>query len=123
MWRTSLRPLGLAMAATTPLGEGDLPDDIWACSDQGVHYAARAYREKLVEPRINQSMSRRACCWDNAPIESFWGVMKREIAPTGDLMHEEIVRLVDDYVDYYNNERGKERLGWLTPSEYAESLA
>jgi putative transposase len=101
----------------------DLPDDIWACSDQGVHYTARPYRDKLAELGINQSMSRKACCWDNAPIESFWGVMKRDIGPTGGLTHDEIVELVDDYVDYYNNERGKERLGWLTPSEYAESLA
>lgn len=67
-------------------------------------------------------MSRKACCWDNAPIESFWGVMKRDISPTGSLTHEEIVKLVNNYIDYYNNERRKERLGWLTPSEYAESL-
>lgn len=101
----------------------ELPDDIWAQSDQGVHYTAQAYREKLSELGINQSMSRRACCWDNAPIESFWGVMKREIGPTNKLAHEEIVALVDDYIDYYNNERGKERLGWLSPTEYAETLA
>lgn len=97
----------------------DLPDDVWAQSDQGVHYTARAYRNKLKELGISQSMSRRACCWDNAPIESFWGRMKEQIGPTDDMSHEEIVALVDDYVDYYNNERGQVRLGWLTPKEYA----
>ena len=101
----------------------NLPDDIWACSDQGVHYTARAYREKLAELGINQSMSRRACCWDNAPIESFWGRMKSQIGPTENLTHKEIEALVDDYIDYYNNERGQERLGWLTPTEYAAKLA
>jgi transposase InsO family protein len=101
----------------------ELPDDIWACSDQGVHYTARAYRDKLAELGINQSMSRKACCWDNAPIESFWGRMKEQIPATESMTHEEIAALVDGYVDYYNNERGQERLGWLTPAEYADKLA
>ena len=101
----------------------DLPADIWACSDQGTHYTARAYRDKLAELGINQSMSRKACCWDNAPIESFWGRMKEQIGPTEHLPHNEIAALVDDYIDYYNNERGQERLGWLTPAEYAAKLA
>ena len=101
----------------------DLPDDIWSCSDQGSHYTARAFRDKLAERGITQSMSRKACCWDNAPIESFWGRMKEQIPPTDEMSHEEIAALVDDYVDYYNNERGQARLGWLTPMEYAASLA
>ena len=101
----------------------ELPDDIWACSDQGVHYTARAYRDKLAELGINQSMSRKACCWDNAPIESFWGRMKEQIPATDGMAHDEIAALVDEYVDYYNNERGQARLGWLTPVEYAAKLA
>ena len=55
--------------------------DATACSDQGVHYTAHAYRAKLKELRLAQSMSRRACCRDNAPIESFRGRMKEEIGP------------------------------------------
>lgn len=100
-----------------------IPGVTWECSDQGVHYTARAYREKLGRLGINQSMSRRACCWDNAPIESFWGTMKGQIGPTAGLTHEEVSELVDEYIDYYNNERGQERLGWLTPKEYAATLA
>ena len=68
-------------------------------------------------------VSRWARCWDNAPIESFWGVVKRGIGPTDKPTHEEIVALADDCIDYCNNERGKERLGWLTPIEYAGMLA
>lgn len=97
------------------LKEIELPDGIWACSGQGVHYTARAYRDKLEELGISQSMSRKACCWDNAPIESFWGRMKEQIGDTSQMPHEEIVALVDDYIDYYNNERGQARLDWLTP--------
>ena len=101
----------------------DLPEGVLACSDQGVHYTARAYRDKLAELGISQSMSRKACCWDNAPIESFWGRMKEQVGATADMAHGEIVGLVDEYVDYYNNERGQERLNWLAPTEYAATLA
>ena len=67
------------------LGGIGLPDDIRACSDQGVHYAARACQDKLREPGIRQSMSRRACCWDNACIGSFWGRMKEQMGDTAHL--------------------------------------
>ncbi len=38
------------------------------------------------------------------------------------MSHEEIVTLVDDYIDHYNNERGQARLDWFTPMEYAAKL-
>lgn len=98
------------------------PKGACANSDQGVQYQAKAYREILAELDLIQSMSRKACCWDNAPIESFWSRLKSAIGPTNNLEHEEIVKLVDNYIDYYNNERGQARLGWLTPTEYAKSL-
>lgn len=56
-------------------------------------------------------MSRWACCWDNACIESFWGRMKEQMGDTAHLPAEEVMALVDRYVDYYNNHRGQERLG------------
>lgn len=105
------------------LKELNLPDDIWSCSDQGVHYTARAFRDKLRELGINQSMSRKACCWDNAPIESFWSRLKGQIGETKNKTHEEIVEMVKEYVHYYNYCRGQERLGWMTPKEYAAKLA
>ena len=49
--------------------------------------------------------------------------MKEQVGATAGMTHGEIVGLVDDYVDYYNNERGQERLNWLTPTEYAATLA
>lgn len=112
----------LVPGAYGQLKETGLPDGIWACSDQGVHHTARAYRDKPGELGISQPMSRKACCWDNAPIESFWGRMKEQIGDTSQMSHEEIVTLVDDYIDYYNNERGQARLDWLTPMEYAAKL-
>lgn len=48
-------------------------------SDQGVHYTAKRYRELIKCLGITQSMSRRGNCWDNAPMESFFGHMKDEL--------------------------------------------
>ena len=65
-------------------------------------------------------MSRRGNCWDNAPQESFFGHMKDEIASyvAACVSLEEVTARVDDWIDYYNNERGQWNLKKLTPSEY-----
>lgn len=78
--------------------------------------------DQLKELKISQSMSRRACCWDNASNESFWGRMKEQIGPTAHLTTQEIMTRVDGRIHYYNT-RGQARLGWLTPMEYAAKLA
>jgi putative transposase len=105
------------------LKEMKLNKDVLCHSDQGAHYTARAYREKLAELSIKQSMSRKACCWDNACIESFFGRMKAQIGSTDKYTFDEVCATVDEYMDYYNNYRGQARLGWLTPKEYASKLA
>ena len=94
-----------------------------AHSDQGVHYMAKAYRAKLAELGLVQSMSRKACCWDNACMESWFGRMKEQIGPTDKLAYAEICQRVDEYVEYYNYHRGQKRLNWMTPKEYAATLA
>ena len=91
-------------------------------SDQGVHYTAKAYREVLRTLGIQQSMSRRGCCYDNAPIESFWGRMKEQLGDTKKLTALDVMQRIDEYVDYYNNCRGQSRLGNLTPVEYERKL-
>ena len=65
-------------------------------------------------------MSRRGNCWDNAPQESFFGHMKDEIASyvAACVSLEDVTVRVDDWIDYYNNERGQWSLKKLTPSEY-----
>ena len=93
-------------------------------SDQGCHYTSYAFIEKLKDADFVQSMSRRGNCWDNAPQESFFGHMKDEIK---DLIYacgsfKEVVALVDDWIDYYNKDRGQWELLKLTPNEYYEYL-
>lgn len=93
-------------------------------SDQGCHYTSFAFIQKLKDAEFVQSMSRRGNCWDNSPQESFFGHMKDEIA---DLIaayeaFEEVVARVDDWMDYYNNDRGQWELMKLAPKEYYEYL-
>lgn len=83
----------------------DLPDGIWACPDRGVHCTARACRDRLGGLGTRQSMPRRACCWDDACIEGFWGRMKGQMGDTAHLLAEEVMALVDRCVDYHNNLR------------------
>ena len=93
-------------------------------SDQGCHYTSNAFIRKIKDTNFVQSMSRRGNCWDNAPQESFYGHMKDEI---NDLIYscnsfKEVVAQVDDWIDYYNKDRGQWELLKLAPSEYYEYL-
>ena len=89
-------------------------------SDQGFHYTSAAFIEKLRDADFVQSMSRRGNCWDNSPQESFFGHMKDEIAyeiaRKDDFL--QVKALVDDWMDYYNNERYQWSLAKLSPCEY-----
>ena len=99
-------------------------------SDQGVHFTSIAFRDffnpdskEYVDGWI-QSMSRRGNCWDNAPVESFFGHMKDQVSDKlkscKTLKDIEIV--IDDYIDYYNNERYQWKLAKLAPNQYAQYL-
>lgn len=87
-------------------------------SDQGTHYKAILFQELLKNNNLRQSMSRKANCWDNAPKESFFGHMKDEINLEDCKTFEEVKKVIDDYMDYYNNERPQWKLAKLTPVEY-----
>jgi putative transposase len=76
-------------------------------SDQGHQYTSQAYHDVLVkEYNLTPSMSRRANCWDNAPMENFFGHLKEEY-----LRHfktpsfEDAQQLIDEYIHFYNYER------------------
>ena len=45
-------------------------------SDRGIQFAAEAYRFALARSGLNPSMSRKGCCWDNAPLKSFLRTLK-----------------------------------------------
>lgn len=87
-------------------------------SDQGVHYTSIEFQKILKDKGLRQSMSRRGNCWDNAPQESFFGHMKDEIDISSCRTFDELTAVIDDYMDYYNNERYQWNLAKLSPSEY-----
>jgi putative transposase len=76
-------------------------------SDQGHQYTSQAYYDVLVtEYNITPSMSRRANCWDNAPMENFFGHLKEEyLRHVKNPSFQEARQLVDDYIYFFNYER------------------
>lgn len=93
-------------------------------SDQGCHYTSYAFIQKLKDNEFLQSMSRKGNCWDNAPQESFFGHMKDEIrdAVSCCCSFESVQKIIDDQMDYYNNDRYQWDLLKLSPREYYSYL-
>jgi transposase InsO family protein len=87
-------------------------------SDQGSHYTSIKFIQLLKDSELRQSMSRRANCWDNAPQESFFGHMKDEIDISGCTTYQEILAVITDWTEYYNNDRYQWDLARLSPREY-----
>lgn len=89
-------------------------------SDQGCHYTSKKFRQIIQDSSLRQSMSRRGNCWDNAPQESFFGHMKDEVSDKIAQCEAfpEAKAVIDDYMDYYNNDRGQWQLAKLSPNEY-----
>lgn len=75
-------------------------------SDQGYQYSSHAYFILTKEYNITPSMSRRANCWDNAPMENFFGHLKEEaIRQFPNPSFEEVKLIIDNYIHFYNYER------------------
>lgn len=99
-----------------------LDDETLIHSDQGCHYTSKKFREIVKDSNLRQSMSRRGNCWDNAPQESFFGHMKDHIMDkiAEATSFEDAKSIIDDYMDFYNNDNGIWELAKLTPNEYYE---
>ena len=93
-------------------------------SDQGCHYTSVKFRELVSNAGLRQSMSRRGNCWDNAPQESFFGHMKDELHNRSKLWtsFDEVSADIDDWMDYYNNDRCQMGLMKLSPNEFYELI-
>lgn len=82
-----------------------LNDESMIHSDQGSHYTSPQFSNLVTKIGLTQSMSRRGKCTDNAPIESFFGHFKCEVAYEDCKSLDELKKLVDEYMIYYNYER------------------
>ena len=89
-------------------------------SDRGSQYCSHEYRKLLDQFHMRASMSGKGDCYDNAPMESFWGTLKNE------LIHHrrygtrrEAIREITEYIEvFYNRQRRQARLGYLSPAAY-----
>lgn len=98
----------------------ELDNETIVHSDQGCHYTSKSFIEKLKEAEFIQSMSRKGNCWDNSPQESFYGHMKDEILNCISECESisDVKYILDDWMDYYNNDRYQWELLKLSPVEY-----
>jgi len=89
-------------------------------SDRGSQYASHDYRKMLEEAGCVCSMSRKGNCWDNAPVESFFATLKRELIhgrrfQTREQARSEIFEFIEAW---YNRKRRHSALGYMSPAEY-----
>lgn len=94
-------------------------------SDRGTQYCSAAYQNLLHVYGFKCSMSRKGNCWDNAPMESFWGKLKQEwLNEQHFKTRSEARKAVFEYIwIFYNNRRIHEKNGYLTPNEYYAKAA
>lgn len=92
-------------------------------SDQGWAYQMNSYIYTLQENKIFQSMSRKGNCHDNSVMENFFGIMKQEMY-YGEIYYsyDELKNAIEKYIKYYNEQRIKEKLNWMSPVEYRLNL-
>jgi putative transposase len=91
-------------------------------SDRGSQYASDDYQALLTKHGMVCSMSRTGNCWDNAPAESFFGILKRELVfHKRYLSRSQARQSIFDYIErFYNRRRIHSSLGYLTPNEFEE---
>ena len=97
----------------------DTNDNLVIHSDQGFHYQHNSWSNKLNDMNITQSILRKVNCLDNSPMVNFFGILKQEIYYGNKFYsYEHLKQTKEDYIKYYNEERLKEKLGYLSPVEY-----
>ena len=109
----------LDMALRRRLPEGGL----LAHSDRGSQYASDHYQRLLARHGITCSMSRRADCWDNAPMESFFASLKKELVHGADFATRAQARTaIVEYIEvFYNTRRRHSSLGYVSPAAYEQA--
>lgn len=121
-WKASLH-IDMALVLETIKG---LPSDRCANalihSDQGFHYTNPSFIAAVKEMKMDQSMSNKGSCIDNAPIESFFGHMKDELDYQSCRSFKELCSKIEEYMEYYNYERKQWTRNKMTPVQYRNHL-
>ena len=97
--------------------------ELVAHSDRGSQYASEHYQRRLRDERVVCSMSRRGDCWDNAPMESFFASLKKELVHHEDYATRDRARAsIFEYIEaFYNRVRRHSSLGYVAPAEYEQT--
>jgi len=98
------------------------PEGLLHHSDRGVQYCSGEYQSLLKSLGLEVSMSRSGNCYDNAPMESFWGILKQELVHHGHYRtRQEAMAEIREYIEiFYNRERLQAGLGYLSPAAYIQ---
>ena len=93
-------------------------------SDRGSQYCSKKYVNRVKQYQMLMSMSRKGNCYDNAPIESFWGLLKNELIyhkqyKTRTQARKDIMQYIEIF---YNRQRKQAKLGYLAPAVYAQKI-
>ena len=93
-------------------------------SDRGSQYCSYEYRRLLDQFHMSASMSGKGNCYDNAPMESFWGTLKSELVHHRRYgTRREAIREITEYIEvFYNRQRRQARLGYLSPAVYEQQF-
>jgi putative transposase len=107
-------------ALTMALGYRQPEGSLIHHSDRGPQYTSDDFRDLLDEHGIDCSMSARGSCYDNAPVESFFSLLKRErVRRQTYQTREEAKADIFDYIEcFYNRKRSHTYLGYLSPVQY-----
>lgn len=93
-------------------------------SDRGFQYTSKIFKKKLENAEMVQNMSRVGRCIDNGPMEGFWGILKSEMYHLHKFSdYESIKNAIEEYIDYYNNNRYQKGLNCMTPLEYRRYIS
>jgi putative transposase len=93
-------------------------------SDRGSQYCSSDFMKLLDTFNMKASMSRKGNCYDNAPMESFWGTLKNELVyHQRYVTREQAIREITEYIEiFYNRQRRQARLGYLSPVAYGQQF-
>jgi len=94
-------------------------------SDRGSQYASWEYQTLLAKAGAVPSMSRKGDCWDNAPMESFFASLKRELVRRRRYWtRAEAMEDLRGYIEgFYNRRRRHSALGGVSPADFEEALS
>lgn len=92
-------------------------------SDRGSQYGSRDYLQLLKAYGVVSSMSEKGDCWDNAPVESFFSTLKKELGETFDSRDQARHEVFSFIEVWYNRQRIHSTLGYASPADYESQMA